>query len=151
MASLNKVTLIGRLGGDPKIAMTGSGKKVATLNVATSEVWKDKDSGERKERTEWSTVVIFNPNLAAIAEKYLHKGSNVYVEGSLQTRKYTDSNNVERSVTEVVLQAFGGNLILLDSKEAKESNSDFDKEWEEAGKKAEAKYADECLSDEIPF
>lgn len=116
VGSINKVILVGNLGADPKVANTASGTKVVNLNIATSDSWKDKLSGERKERTEWHRVVIFNPQLADVAEKYLRKGSKVYLEGQLQTRKWEDSNGQERYTTEVVLQNFSGSLVLLDSR-----------------------------------
>ncbi len=111
--SVNKVILIGNLGKDPEIRNLPSGERIANLTIATSEQWRDKMSGERKERTEWHRVVIFNDNLAKIAEQYLRKGSSVYVEGSLQTRKWTDQSGQEKYTTEVVLQRFNGNLTLL--------------------------------------
>ncbi|ESQ91683.1 single-stranded DNA-binding protein [Asticcacaulis sp. AC460] len=111
--SVNKVILIGNLGKDPEIRTLNSGDRVANLTVATSEQWRDKMSGERKEKTEWHRVVIFNDNLAKIAEQYLRKGSTVYLEGSLQTRKWTDQSGVEKYSTEVVLQKFRGELTLL--------------------------------------
>ena len=114
--SINKVILVGNLGADPKVSNTASGSKIVNLNIATSDSWKDKSTGERKEKTEWHRVVVFNPALADVAEKYLHKGSKVYLEGQLQTRSYTDNNGQERYTTEVVLQNFSGNLVLLDSK-----------------------------------
>jgi single-strand DNA-binding protein len=113
--SVNKVILIGNLGRDPEIRTTQNGTKVANLNLATSETWRDKSSGERKEKTEWHRVVIFG-NLADIAEKYLKKGSKVYVSGSLQTRKWTDQSGTEKYTTEVVLQGYGGELTMLDGK-----------------------------------
>src|ERR1700742_2517427 len=113
--SVNKVILIGNLWRDPEILTTQNGTKVANLNLATSESWRDKSSGERKEKTEWHRVVIFG-SLADIAEKYLKKGSKVYVSGSLQTRKWTDQAGVEKYSTEVVLQGFGGELTMLDGK-----------------------------------
>ncbi|GGZ39495.1 single-stranded DNA-binding protein [Asticcacaulis endophyticus] len=111
--SVNKVILVGNLGKDPEIRTLNSGDRVANLTVATSESWRDKMSGERKEKTEWHRVVIFNDNLAKIAEQYLRKGSTVYLEGSLQTRKWTDQQGVEKYSTEVVLQKFRGELTLL--------------------------------------
>ena len=113
---INKVILVGNLGADPKVSNTNSGAKIVNLNVATSDSWKDRATGERKERTEWHRVVIFNPSLADVAEKYLHKGSKVYLEGQLQTRSWTDNNGQERYTTEVVLQNFSGNLVMLDGK-----------------------------------
>jgi single-strand DNA-binding protein len=112
--SVNKVILIGNLGRDPEIRSTQDGMRVATLAVATSESWRDKMSGERKERTEWHRVVIFNERLAEIAEKYLKKGSKVYLEGALQTRKWTDNSGQERYTTEIVLGRFRGELTMLD-------------------------------------
>ena len=115
MASVNKVILIGNLGKDPEVRSTQNGGKVANLSIATSESWRDKATGEKKEKTEWHRVVIFG-NLAEIAEKYLKKGSKVYVSGSLQTRKWTDQSGAEKYSTEVVLQGFGGELTMLDGK-----------------------------------
>ena len=113
--SVNKVILIGNLGKDPEIRTMQNGGKVANLSIATSESWKDKSTGEKKEKTEWHRVVIFG-SLADIAERYLKKGSKVYVSGSLQTRKWTDQAGVEKYSTEVVLQGFGGELTMLDGK-----------------------------------
>src|SRR5579863_8479208 len=112
--SVNKVILVGNLGRDPEIRSTQDGVRIANLNLATSESWRDRVSGERKERTEWHRVVIFNERLVEIAEKYLRKGSKIYVEGALQTRKWTDQQNQERYSTEVVLQRFRGELTMLD-------------------------------------
>ena len=114
--SINKVILVGNLGRDPEIRTLNSGDKVANLNLATSESWRDRTSGERKERTEWHRVVIFNDNLVKVAENYLRKGSKIYVEGALQTRKYTDQAGVEKFSTEVVLQKFRGELTMLDGR-----------------------------------
>jgi single-strand DNA-binding protein len=114
--SVNKVILVGNLGRDPEVRSTQDGRKIVNLSVATSENWKDKTSGERREKTEWHRVVIFNENLARIAEQYLRKGSKVYLEGQLQTRKYTDQAGVEKYSTEVVLQNYRGELTLLDSR-----------------------------------
>ncbi len=114
--SVNKVMLIGNLGRDPEIKTMQNGNRVANLSVATSETWRDKASGERKERTEWHRVVIFNDRLLDVAEKYLRKGSKVYLEGQLQTRKWTDQSGQERYTTEVVLQQFRGELTMLDAR-----------------------------------
>ncbi|HRE61386.1 MAG TPA: single-stranded DNA-binding protein [Micropepsaceae bacterium] len=114
--SVNKVILIGNLGADPEVKAMNSGDKVVNLRIATSETWRDKTSGERKERTEWHRVVIFNENLAKVAEQYLKKGSKVYLEGQLQTRKWTDNSGAERYSTEVVLQRFRGELVMLDTR-----------------------------------
>jgi single-strand DNA-binding protein len=112
--SVNKVILVGNLGRDPEIRSTQDGMRIANLNLATSESWRDKMSGERKEKTEWHRVVIFNERLTELAEKYLRKGSKVYVEGQLQTRKWTDNAGVEKYSTEVVLTRFKGELTMLD-------------------------------------
>ncbi|GJD79727.1 single-stranded DNA-binding protein [Methylobacterium gregans] len=114
--SVNKVILVGNLGRDPETRRLGSGDPVVNLRLATSETWKDKASGERKERTEWHSVVIYNENLARVAEQYLRKGSKVYIEGSLQTRKWTDNSGVEKYTTEVVLQRFRGEMTILDGR-----------------------------------
>jgi single-strand DNA-binding protein len=114
--SVNKVILVGNLGRDPEVRRMGSGDAVVNLRIATSENWRDRQSGERKERTEWHSVVIFNENLAKVAEQYLKKGSKVYIEGQLQTRKWTDQQGQERYSTEVVLQRFRGELTILDSR-----------------------------------
>jgi single-strand DNA-binding protein len=111
--SVNKVILVGNLGADPEARSMGSGGEVVQLSVATSENWTDKASGERREKTEWHRVVIFNENLGRVAKQYLRKGSSVYLEGQLQTRKWTDNNNQDRYTTEVVLQRFRGELVLL--------------------------------------
>lgn len=115
--SVNKAIIVGHLGRDPEVRQTQAGKPVATFNVATSESWRDKDTGERKEATEWHRVVIFNEALAKIAEQYLKKGSKVYIEGQMKTRKWTDQGGVERWTTEIVLQAFNSSLQLLDKRE----------------------------------
>jgi single-strand DNA-binding protein len=114
--SVNKVILIGNLGKDPEIRRTQDGRPIANLSVATSESWRDKTTGERREKTEWHRVVIFNEQLCKIAEQYLKKGSKVYLEGSLQTRKWTDQQGVEKYSTEVVLQGFNAQLTMLDTR-----------------------------------
>ncbi len=114
--SVNKVILVGNLGRDPETRRLGSGDPVVNLRLATSESWKDKASGERKEKTEWHSVVIYNENLARVAEQYLRKGSKVYIEGQLQTRKWTDNSGVEKYTTEVVLQRFRGEMTILDGR-----------------------------------
>ncbi len=114
--SVNKVILVGNLGADPEIRRLNSGDMVVNLRIATSESWRDRQSGERKERTEWHSVVIFNENLAKVAEQYLKKGAKVYIEGALQTRKWQDQNGNDRYTTEVVLQKFRGELQMLDSR-----------------------------------
>lgn len=114
--SVNRVTLVGQLGRDPEVRTTNDGGKIVQLSIATSERWKDK-SGEKKERTEWHRVVIFNDKIADVAERYLRKGSSVYIEGALQTRKWQDQSGVEKYSTEVVLQKFRGELVLLGGRE----------------------------------
>lgn len=116
MASLNKVMLIGNLGKDPEVRHTQDGKAIVNLTLATSESWKDRATGEKKEKTEWHRVVIFNDGLAKVAEAYLKKGSTVYLEGQLQTRKWTDKDGVEKYSTEIVLQNFKGEMVLLGGK-----------------------------------
>ena len=112
--SLNKVMLIGNLGADPEIRSFQNGGKVANLRIATSEQWKDKNTGERKEKTEWHTVAIFSEGLVSVVERYLKKGSKVFVEGKLQTRKWQDQNGQDRYSTEIVIQGLGGTLTMLD-------------------------------------
>jgi single-strand DNA-binding protein len=116
MAGVNKVILVGNLGRDPEVRRMNSGDSVVNFTLATSESWRDKASGERKERTEWHRIVIFNENLAKVAEQYLRKGSKVYLEGQLTTRKWTDKDGNEKYTTEVVLNRFRGELVMLDSK-----------------------------------
>jgi single-strand DNA-binding protein len=120
MAGVNKCILVGNLGRDPEVRSLSNGDKVVNLALATSESWTDKASGDRKEKTEWHRIVIFNDRIADVAEKYLRKGSKAYIEGALQTRKWSDSNGVDRYQTEVVLGRFNGALVLLDSKREEE-------------------------------
>jgi single-strand DNA-binding protein len=150
--SVNKVILIGNLGKDPEIRSLGSGDRVANLTIATSEQWRDKASGERKEKTEWHRVVIFNDNLVRVAEQYLKKGSSVYIEGSLQTRKWTDNSGQEKYSTEIVLQKFRGELTMLggrggDVEQRDEGGGGFQRAQPSGPK--ESFSAD--LDDEIPF
>lgn len=143
MSSVNKVILIGNLGRDPEVKTLSDGTKVANLSVATSERWTDKQSGEKKEKTEWSRVVVWNERIADVAEKWLKKGSKVYVEGQLQTRKWTDKDGQERYTTEVVLQKFRGELVMLgDGKGGDDAPAP-------ASRQAPAAALD--LDDEIPF
>lgn len=114
--SVNKVILIGNLGKDPEVRMAQDGSKIVSFSVATSETWRDKLTGEKKDRTEWHRIVVFNTNLCDICEKYLHKGSKVYIEGQLQTRKWQDQGGADRYTTEIVLPRFRGELTLMDSK-----------------------------------
>ena len=121
--SLNKVLLIGRLGNDPEIKQMQNGKSVARLSVATSESWKDKNTGEKKEKTEWHKVVIFNEGLVSVVQKYLKKGAQVYIEGQLNTNKYTDSNGLEKYSTQIVLQGYSSSLTMLDGKNSSSGDS----------------------------
>ena len=156
--SVNKVILVGNLGKDPEVRRLNSGDPVVNLSVATSESWRDKQSGERKEKTEWHRVVIFNENLAKVAEQYLKKGAKVYIEGQLQTRKYQDNSGAEKYTTEVVLQRFRGELTMLDGKS--EGGRSYEDEGgggftARAGAKRTSGAAPESfnqdLDDEIPF
>lgn len=124
--SVNKVILIGNLGADPDVRAMQSGSRVANLSIATSESWKDRNSGERKERTEWHRVVIFNEALVGIAERYLKKGSKVYLEGQLETRKWQDQSGVDKYTTEVVLRPYSGTLTMLDGRSDSGSSSSYD-------------------------
>lgn len=143
MASLNKVTLIGNVGKDPEIRSMQDGTKVCNFSVATSETWKDKASGERKEKTEWHRVVIFNERLVEVAEKFLRKGSKIYLEGQLQTRKW-EKDGIERYSTEVVLARFRGEIVMLDGKR------DEAETYDGGGQRSAAKGGPD-LDDEIPF
>lgn len=145
--SVNKVILIGNLGADPEIRRTQDGKAIANLRIATSESWKDKNTGERKEKTEWHRVVVFNEGLCRVAEQYLKKGSKVYLEGQLQTRKWTDKDGVEKFSTEIVLQGFGGALTMLDSREGGKSEGPQD----DFGSAPAKPRASKEMDDEIPF
>jgi single-strand DNA-binding protein len=142
--SVNRVMLIGHLGRDPETRTFANGNKVVNLRLATSETWKDKASGERKERTEWHQVAIFNDGIAGVAEKYLRKGSKVYIEGQLETRKWQDQSGADRYSTEIVLRAYGGTLALLDGRPTGGDARD------EAPPRQQAPAAPE-LDDEIPF
>ena len=146
--SVNKVILVGNLGKDPEVRRMTSGEPVVNLSIATSESWRDKASGERKEKTEWHRVVIFNKNLAEVAEKYLRKGAKVYVEGQLQTRKWTDKDGAEKYSTEVVLQNFRGELTMLDGRNGGEGGGGGGSRG--AGETPASFQRDE-LDDEIPF
>ena len=145
--SLNKVTLIGRLGADPEVRRLNSGDAVVNLRVATSETWKDKNTGEKRERTEWHSVVIFNEQLGKVAEAYLRKGSLVYLEGQLQTRKWQDQSGNDRYTTEIVLQRYRGELTMLDGKPDGERQ---ERPSERSGY-AEPRQSPADLDDEIPF
>jgi len=122
-ASLNKVTLIGNLGKDPEVRSTSDGREFASFTLATSDTWRDRASGEKKERTEWHRVVVFNDGLVGVVKNYVKKGSKLYIEGALQTRKWVDNAGIEKYTTEVVLQNFGSTLIMLDNKGSGGDNS----------------------------
>lgn len=163
--SVNKVILVGNLGKDPEVRRNNNGDPIVNLRLATSETWKDKSTGERKEKTEWHSVVIFNEGLAGVAERYLKKGSKVYIEGQLQTRKWQDQSGNERYTTEVVLQRFRGELTILDSRnggdEERNGNSrdggggsyqqqrDGDRGFGRGSPAGGSRYND--LDDDIPF
>lgn len=144
--SVNKAIVVGNLGRDPEIRSMQDGTRVANLSLATSETWKDKNSGERKERTEWHRITIFNPPLVDVAERFLKKGSKVYIEGSLQTRKWTDQAGVEKYSTEIVLQKFRGELTMLDSRSGGGSDEPDESEPPSASRPATPE-----LDDDIPF
>ena len=147
--SINKVILVGNLGGDPEVRHSQDGNKIVTFNVATSESWKDK-SGERKDRTEWHRVVIFSPGLADVAEKYLKKGSKVYVEGQLRTRKWQDASGADKYSTEVVLSGFNAYMIMLDKTSGGFDGSDDSMPSSDAGWDNSATPSGD-IDDEIPF
>ena len=156
--SVNKVILVGNLGRDPEVRSTQDGNKIVNLSLATSERWKDKNSGEQRERTEWHRVVIFNENLGRIAEQYLRKGSTCYIEGQLQTRKWTDQQGVEKYTTEVVLQRFSGKMTMLGSRGGGgEIGDDMGSNYSEQGSPMDSSDASPVISgagdldDEIPF
>ena len=147
--SLNKVTLIGNLGIDPEIRKTQDGKEIASFSVATSESWKDKATGEKREKTEWHRVVIFNEPLVNIVKNYIKKGSKVYIEGSLQTRKWTDNTtNQEKYTTEVVIQNYNGSIIMLDSRG---STGDTYANKQDKAQSATMHTSTEDLDDTVPF
>jgi single-strand DNA-binding protein len=141
--SVNKVVLVGNVGKDPEVRHTQDGKPIVNLSIATSESWRDKSSGERKEKTEWHRVVIFSEGLAKIAEQYVKKGSSIYVEGQLQTRKWTDKDGVDKYSTEIVLQGFNSTLTLLGGKQ------DGTSERPEPAAQRQTFARD--LDDEVPF
>jgi single-strand DNA-binding protein len=161
--SVNKVILVGNLGKDPEIRRTQDGRPIANLSVATSESWRDKATGERKEKTEWHRVVIFNEGLCKVAEQYLKKGAKVYIEGQLQTRKWTDQAGVEKYSTEVVLQGFNSNLTMLDGRSGgagggsfapEESGGDFGSSGPSSAPRravAAAGARNSDMDDDIPF
>jgi single-strand DNA-binding protein len=151
--SVNKVILVGNLGRDPEVRRLTSGDPVVNLSIATSESWRDKASGERKEKTEWHRVVIFNENLGKVAEQYLKKGAKVYIEGQLQTRKYTDKDGAEKYSTEIVLQKFRGELTMLDGRGDGERSERSERSPAMAGASEGSRSFERAgnLDDEIPF
>jgi single-strand DNA-binding protein len=149
--SLNKVLLIGRLGADPEIKQMVNGKSVARLSVATSQSWKDKSSGERKEKTEWHRVVIFNEGLVGVVQQYLKKGANVYIEGALTTRKWKDeASGQDKYSTEIILQGYNSSLTMLDGKN-KSENSNLVNESKSSLPNDDIPSSNNDLDDEIPF
>ncbi|MEE8084207.1 MAG: single-stranded DNA-binding protein [Alphaproteobacteria bacterium] len=149
--SVNKVILVGNLGRDPEVRSTQDGAKIVQLSMATSESWKDKATGERRERTEWHRVVIFNEHLAKVAEDYLRKGSKIYVEGQLQTRKWQDKEGLDRYTTEIVLGRFRGELTMLDSRSSEGGGAGGGPSEEPAAAGAGGGGGASDLDDEIPF
>ena len=162
--SVNKVILVGNLGNEPQIRTTQDGKEIANLSIATSESWKDRNTGERKEKTEWHRVVVFNDNLVGIIKNYVKKGAKVYIEGALQTRKWTDNTGVEKYSTEVVLQGFNGVLTMLDSKGSgsgesaggnsygnSNNNQGGGNAYRSGGGNSNSYSPEQQLDDEIPF
>ncbi|MGY6533135.1 single-stranded DNA-binding protein [Glycocaulis sp.] len=152
--SVNKVIIIGNLGADPEVKAMPSGDRMAKFPVATSETWRDRQSGERREKTEWHNVVIFNENLAKVAENYLKKGAKVYIEGSLQTRKWQDQNGQDRYTTEIVLQKYRGELTMLDSK-GEGGGGNYgrmdDRSSSGGNDRPRESFASDTLDDDIPF
>ena len=148
--SVNRVILIGNLGRDPEVRSFQNGGKVCNLRIATSETWKDKNTGERKERTEWHSVAIFQEGLVRIAEQYLKKGSKVYIEGKLQTRKWQDQSGADKYSTEIVLQGFDGVLTMLDGREGGSNSGQRDNSHTGDGYGAGGRPSDD-MSDSIPF
>jgi single-strand DNA-binding protein len=157
MAGVNKVILVGNLGADPEARSLNNGGEVVNMRVATSEQWKDRD-GQRQERTEWHNVVIFNENLGRVAKSYLKKGSKVYLEGQIQTRKWTDQSGNDRYTTEVVLQKFRGELQLLDSRDGGGGRGAFSDDFDDSGaahhrsqSRPQPAAFDTELDDDVPF
>ena len=147
--SVNKAILVGRIGRDPEIRTLPGGGRVANLSLATSETWKDKQTGERKERTEWHRVAVFNDGLVGVVERFVRKGSKVYIEGQIETRKYTDQSGADRYTTEIVLRGFGGQLTLLDSPAGRDDPGRQQRVAETHG--GGQPYGAGDLDDEIPF
>ncbi|OFW81317.1 MAG: single-stranded DNA-binding protein [Alphaproteobacteria bacterium RIFCSPLOWO2_01_FULL_40_26] len=145
--SINKVILVGNVGQDPEIRTTNDGREIANFSIATSDSWKDKNTGEKREKTEWHRVVIFSQGLVGIVKNYVKKGSKLYVEGSLQTRKWTDNQGIEKYTTEIVLQNFNSTLQILDSRERGERGSSYSSDNRSKNNDVAVEEAD----DEIPF
>ena len=152
--SINKVILLGRLGADPEIRVSQEGNKIARFSVATSETWKDKSTNEKKDRTEWHKIVIFSPGLSEIAEKYLKKGSLIYIEGQLRNRKYTDQSGMEKNISEIVLQGYNTTLTMVDNR----NNSDINNELSSPSldnssteKNVTSDFDSIDVEDEVPF
>lgn len=158
--SINKVILVGNLGNDPEIRATQDGREIANFSIATSDSWKDKATGERREKTEWHRIAIFQPGLVEVVKKYVKKGSKLYIEGSLQTRKWVDNNGLDRYSTEIVIQGFNGNLTMLDGNsngsgdyQKPNNNTNFTPD-SPAHKKPEntsSNFASDNFDDDIPF
>ena len=149
--SINKVILLGRLGADPEIRVSQEGNKIARFSIATSETWKDKNTNEKKDRTEWHKIVIFSPGLSEISEKYLKKGSLIYIEGQLRNRKYTDQSGMEKNISEIVLQGYNSSLTMLDSRNSKNESSNLVKENKSSLPNDNLNQDNSDLDDEIPF
>jgi single-strand DNA-binding protein len=158
--SINKVILVGNLGKDPEIRATQDGREIASFSIATSDNWKDKNTGERKEKTEWHRIVVFQPGLVDIVKRYIKKGSKLYVEGALQTRKWVDNNGQDRYSTEVVIQGFNGNLTMLDTNnsgnfQAPSNNSEFAPDTTSTKNNnntgSSNNFASDDFDDDIPF
>jgi len=144
--SINKVILVGNVGSDPEIRNTQDGREIASFSLATSESWKDKNSGEKKDKTEWHRIVVFSQGLIGIIKNYIKKGSKVYIEGSLQTRKWTDNQGIEKYTTEIVLQNYSSTLQILDNRDRQQASSDY-----QVNSNKPNQIAIEDSDDEIPF
>lgn len=151
MSSLNQVQLIGNLGKDPEVRRLNNGSQVVNFSLATAETWRDKASGERKEKTEWHNVVVFNENLAKVVESYAKKGTKVFVQGKLQTRKWQDQSGADKYTTEIVLQAFDSKLVLLSGRDEKDSPSERAKPATSAKQTVTTGKYDPLQDDDIPF
>ena len=146
--TINKVILVGNLGNDPEIRSTSDGREIANISIATSESWKDKNTGERKSKTEWHRVVIFSQDLVGIVKNYLKKGSKIYLEGQLQTRKWVDNAGIEKYTTEIVLQNFNSTLQILDSRQ---NNPDNQNNFGDNNQNTNQEDAENIIDDDIPF